>query len=102
MANFAELDKQNIVIRVIVVNNSVIIDEHNQENEALGKAFCESLLGGNWVQTSYNGNIRGRYAGIDYYYNTDEDEFYPPPCKNRADYEALIASSLASFSDQQT
>ena len=102
MAHFAELDKYNTVIRVVVVNNSVIIDKNNEENEELGKAFCQSLLGGNWVQTSYNGNIRGRYAGIGYYFNEEENEFYPPPCKNRADYEALITSSLASASVQQT
>lgn len=101
MAHFAELDKSNTVIRVVVVNNSVIIDKNNEENEELGKAFCQSLLGGNWVQTSYNGNIRGRYAGIGYYFNEEEDEFYPHPCKNRSDYEALITSSPASVSVQE-
>ena len=101
MAHFAEIDNNNIVQRVIVVANDVLKDAAGQENEALGKAFCQSLLGGNWVQTSYNGNIRGRYAGIDYYYNTEEDEFYPPPCKNRADYEALIVSVSSSISSQE-
>jgi hypothetical protein len=102
MAHFAELDSNNIVQRVIVVGNDVLKDATGQENEELGKAFCQSLLGGNWVQTSYNGNIRGRYAGIGYYFNEEENEFYPHPCKNRSDYEASIASSLASVSSQQT
>ena len=101
MAHFAELDEKNIVQQVIVVANDVLKDATGQENEALGKAFCESLLGGNWVQTSYNGTIRGRCAGVGSYYNEEENEFYPPPCKNRVDYEALIVSVSSSISSQE-
>jgi len=65
MAHFAKLDENNVVTQVIVVDNKDITDPHtNQEDEILGIAFCKKLLGGNWKQTSYNGNMRVRYAGI--------------------------------------
>jgi hypothetical protein len=58
MAHFAEIDESNKVLRVIVVNNSDIIDSEGNECEDLGKQFCSNLLGGNWIQTSYNGTFR--------------------------------------------
>lgn len=78
MAHFAELDENNVVLRVIVVGNKDTSDASGVEKEYIGKAFCERLYGGNWVQTSYNGNIRKNYAGIGYYYNADIDAFVPP------------------------
>jgi hypothetical protein len=65
MAHFAEI-KDGIVCQVIVVNNSEILDENGQEQESLGIAFCKSLYGADteWVQTSYNNNFRGKFAGI--------------------------------------
>jgi hypothetical protein len=78
MAHFAELDEANTVLRVIVVNNSDCLNAEGQEDEAVGIAFCQNLLGGNWVQTSYNGNIRARYAGIGYKFDRVLNEFIPP------------------------
>ena len=79
MGHFAKLDENNIVTQVIVVDNKDITDPFTgQEDEILGIAFCKKLLGGNWVQTSYNGNIRKRYAGINYHYNKELDAFIPP------------------------
>jgi len=78
MAHFAELDENNVVIRVIVVANDELIDENGYESEAKGVAFCESLLGGNWKQTSYNGNFRKNYAGIGHIYDATEDAFIEP------------------------
>ena len=64
MAHFAELDENNIVKRVIVVNNSDCCNENGEEKEEIGIAFCERLFGGGrWVQTSYNNNFRNRFAG---------------------------------------
>ena len=58
-----ELDENNIVKQVIVVhNNELLVD--GVESEAKGIEFCQSLLGGNWIQTSFNNTIRGRFAGI--------------------------------------
>jgi hypothetical protein len=78
MAHFAQLDANNVVLQVIVVNNSDIVDENGVEQESIGIAFCENLLGGTWKQTSYNGNIRKNYAGIGFTYQADIDAFVPP------------------------
>lgn len=71
MAHFAEIDENNIVKRVLVVDNSL---EHR------GADFLANDLGlgGNWIQTSYNGNIRKNYAGIGYTYDEQRDAFIAP------------------------
>ena len=78
MAHFAELDGNNVVLRVIVVSNADTSDASGTEKEYIGAAFCERLFGGNWKQTSYNGNIRKNYAGIGYTYDTGRDAFITP------------------------
>jgi hypothetical protein len=78
MAHFAELDGNNVVIRVIVVGNKDTADANGNEVESIGVAFCQNLLGGNWKQTSYNGNFRKNYAGIGYTYDAAIDAFVPP------------------------
>jgi len=78
MAHFAEIDENNVVLRVIVVSNDDCKDENGNESEAVGAAFCNRLLGGVWKQTSYNANFRGVYAGIGYTYNAEFDVFVPP------------------------
>jgi len=79
MAHFAQLDTNNIVTRVIVVDNKDITDPHTgEEDEILGIAFCKKLLGGNWKQTSYNGNMRVHYAAVGYGYDEQLDAFIPP------------------------
>lgn len=75
MAHFAELDADNVVLRVIVVGNADTANESGVEVGSIGAAFCESLLGGTWKQTSYNGNIRKHYAGIGYTYDAGRDAF---------------------------
>jgi hypothetical protein len=77
MAHFAQLNEQNIVTQVIVVANEELLD-NGIESEAKGIAFCQSLFGGEWMQTSYNGNIRKNYAGIGYTYDSQRDAFIPP------------------------
>lgn len=78
MAHFAQLDLDDNVIQVIVVNNSDILDESGNESEEIGVNFCKNLLGGNWVQTSYNGSIRKNYAGRGFMYDRVRDAFIPP------------------------
>ena len=80
MAHFAQIDSDNIVRQVIVVNNEVLHDDKGVEQESIGVAFCQSLFGSdtNWVQTSYNGNFRGRYAGAGMTYDPIKDEFIAP------------------------
>jgi len=69
MAYFVELDDNNIVLRVIVVD-----DKHAED----GVAWCENFYnGGIWLQTSYTGAIRKNYAGIDHIYDPELDAFRP-------------------------
>ena len=79
MAHYAEIDATDTVIRVLVVANEVThATPDGSEDEALGAAFLTHLLAGEWVQTSYNGNQRKRYANIGYTYDRERDEFVPP------------------------
>ena len=77
MAHFAELDANNIVKQVIVVHNNELLI-NGVESETKGIEFCQSLFGGDWVQTSYNGTTRKNYAGIGYLYHPIRDAFIPP------------------------
>lgn len=77
MAHFAELDANNVVLRVIVVDNKDTADANGVEKEHIGAAFCERLFGGTWKQTSYNASFRKHYAGIGYTYNAARDAFIP-------------------------
>lgn len=78
MAHFAELNENNEVIRVIVVHNNELMDENNFEVEKLGIIFCQKLLGGRWIQTSYNKKIRKNFAGIGFKYDENLDAFIAP------------------------
>ena len=80
MAHFAQLDENNVVTQVIVVSNDDTSDSNGTEVESIGVAFCQKLLGAdtNWKQTSYNNNMRVRYAGIGYLYNAELDAFVAP------------------------
>ena len=72
MAHFAKLNANNIVEQVIVVSNDDTTTDAGVESESIGVAFCQKLTGTdtNWKQTSYNGNMRGNYAGIGFTYMT--------------------------------
>lgn len=65
MAHFAELDSDNKVLRVLVVDNA---------HEARGAEYLavDCGLGGTWVQTSYNANFGGKFAGIGDIWNGTE------------------------------
>lgn len=76
MAHFAQLNENNIVTQVIVVANEEIMVD-GAESEAKGIAFCQSLFGGEWKQTSYNANFRKNYAGIGFTYDAQRDAFIP-------------------------
>lgn len=80
MAHFAEIDsdRNNLVLRVVVVANKDTADAQGVEKEHIGAAYLERLLGGTWMQTSYNGNIRKHYAGIGYTFDVGRDAFIPP------------------------
>jgi len=79
MAHFARVEN-NIVREVIVVNNEVLENKAFPESEPIGIAFCKSLYGEatEWLQTSYNNNFRGAYAGSGMIYDPELDIFTNP------------------------
>jgi hypothetical protein len=72
MAHWAELDENNIVLRVTVGDN-------NDPDE--GYQWLLDNLGGTWIKTSYNANIRGKFAGIGDIYDPVNDIFVTPKPK---------------------
>lgn len=81
MAHFAEVDENNIVLRVLVVDDLHESDGQNFLANTLG-------LGGTWLKTSYNTQagvhinggtpFRKNYAGIGYTYDAERDAFIAP------------------------
>jgi hypothetical protein len=74
MSHWAEVDSNNTVIRVLVGPN------YGDE----GYQWFIDNLGGTWIKTSYNNNIRKNFAGIGYSYWPDLDAFVPPKCHDEA------------------
>ena len=78
MAHFAQVT-DNIVRNVIVVNNSDCAGGDYPDSEPIGQAFIASIgIEGEWLQTSYNNNFRGQYAGQGMTYDPTLDEFIAP------------------------
>jgi hypothetical protein len=76
MANFAQIDDMNIVRDVIVISNLDCGDLPFPESEPIGQEFIASLgLTGTWLQTSYNNNFRGTFAGLGYLFNAELGEY---------------------------
>ena len=71
MSHWAELNDTNTVLRVVVCDN-------NDPNGDEGYQWLVENLGGRWVQTSYNNNFRGVFAGIGFVYDEESDEFVRP------------------------
>jgi hypothetical protein len=71
MSHWAEIDNENKVIRVLVGDNN---DPAGDE----GYQWLIDNLGGTWIKTSYNGNIRYNYAAIGYTYDAVRDAFIAP------------------------
>ena len=90
MAYFAELNPNNMVLRVLAVANDMIKDEQGDEQEQIGIDFLKSLFGSEtiWIQTSYNTSggvhtqggtpLRKNYAGIGHTYDAIRDAFIAP------------------------
>lgn len=79
MAHFARIEN-NVVSAVIVVNNGLLLDNNDIEQESLGVSFCQSLFGDTteWLQTSYNNNLRKNFASVGFTYDPDRDAFISP------------------------
>lgn len=75
MSHWAEIDNKNIVVRVLVGDNN---DPAGDE----GYQWLVDNLGGTWIKTSYNGNIRYNFAGVGYTYDVVRDAFIAPEPAN--------------------
>lgn len=71
MAHWAEIDENNLVIRVTVGDN-------NDSNGDEGYQWLIDNLGGTWVKTSYNATIRKNFAGVGFVYDQERDAFIAP------------------------
>jgi hypothetical protein len=69
MSHFAELDENNVVLRVVVADNSLPKEGHD---------WVTTNLGGTWIQTSYNSNFRKQFAGIGFTYDQEANVFIAP------------------------
>jgi len=81
MAHYAFLDSNNVVVKVLTgVDETVTQNGFGGSSEAWEQFYQNQPWhqGLTCKRTSYNGNIRGRYAGIGYTYDADLDEFIAP------------------------
>jgi hypothetical protein len=84
MAHFAELDSNNIVLRVVTACNIDIANNGGEQSEQAANHFASqpankfSENGVKWVQTSYNNNFRKQFAGMDFTYDPIKDKFISP------------------------
>ena len=80
MAHYAEIDDNNIVLRVVVIRNEDQQDANGVDDEVMGVAYCKSIFGEDtkWLRTSYHGSVRKNYACAGYAYNPSLDAFVPP------------------------
>jgi hypothetical protein len=90
MAHWAELDENNIVLRVTVGDN-------NESDE--GYQWLIDNLGGTWVKTSYNGTIKKRFAGIGMTYNKALDVFIAPKCHPEATLDEVTCDWVCDNAD---
>jgi hypothetical protein len=115
MAHYAQLDENNAVLQVIVVHNNELVASKQTtvnedgsvsvsviEAEENGIAFCKSLFGADtkWVQTSYNGNFRGKYAGVGYTFDAENNVFVSPVEESVEVVTPVIASVVMGESTQ--
>jgi len=79
VAHFAQVDEYQIVRNVIVVDNDDCGGGEFPDSEPIGQDFIASIgIEGDWLQTSYNNNFRGQYAGQGMTYDPTLDEFVSP------------------------
>jgi hypothetical protein len=78
MAHFAKM-KNNVVLDVLVVDDSVLFNENREEIEQKGIDFLFNITGHKeWIQTSFSEKFRKNFAGKGYYYDELKDAFIAP------------------------
>jgi len=93
MSHWAELNENNIVLRVTVGDN-------NDPNGDEGYQWLLDNLGGTWVQTSYNGNIRKNFAGIGFTYDAVRDAFIAPEPDNATGFDENTCQWIVPLNDR--
>ena len=84
MAHFAELDENNIVVKVTVVDNNIETSNGKlgvNDKHVDGETWCKNFFNQpdtTFKQTSYNNNFRKQYAGKGYTYDAAKDKFICP------------------------
>jgi hypothetical protein len=74
MAHAARIEN-GVVTNVIVIPDAIGGDE----NDAAIQSYLNDLgIEGQFIRTSYHGNIRGTFAGIGYTYDPQIDVFLAP------------------------
>lgn len=71
MSNWAELDENNVVVRVVHCDNADPAGD-------LGYSWLVENLGGRWIQTSFSASFRKHFAGVGFIYSEEYDAFIPP------------------------
>jgi hypothetical protein len=62
-----------------IVEQVIVIPRQEDDRDDLVKAYCNSIgLDGDWIDTSYIGARRGKYAGVGDKYDPELDEFVSP------------------------
>lgn len=81
MGHFAKIENDTVT-EVISISNEVLGEDMLAfpDTEGVGRTFIANTLGlpGEWRQTSFNANFRGRFAGIGCRYDRELDEFVVP------------------------
>lgn len=109
MAHFAEIDKNNIVLRVIVIDNNDVNSaggDYSTAVEEKVKTIVPFTTGVRWVQTSYNYKNRKKFAGIGDTYDSNKDKFISPQpypswsLDNNDDWQAPILMPITYTNPQ--
>jgi hypothetical protein len=93
MSHWAEIDNNNKVIRVVVGDNN---DPAGDE----GYQWLIDNLGGTWIKTSYNGNIRKNYAAVEYTYDLTRDAFIAPEPANATGFDEDTCRWIVPLTDE--
>jgi hypothetical protein len=108
MANFAEINDNNVVLRVIVIDNNDVIANGGDQSigaEEFVKRLVPFTSGVRWVQTSIDGSFRKQYADIGYTFNSTKNKFIAPQpysswsLDSNDDWQAPVAYPTILFFD---
>ena len=80
MSYWAEIDKDNKVLRVTV-------GDDNDANGDKGYQWLLDNLGGTWIETTQDGSLRKNYADKGFVYDATRDAFIAPEPTNAVGFD---------------